>query len=312
MGVEVHSIEELGGKLVEHEHCIVFRLADDVPFTAASMEAASNTETVFGRLTIMYSEEYGGLAIEITEAPTKENLLLALNIQLPLKVELQPSSTDLNILAIINQDGEGPILYIEPTQVVNGKMLGTCIRNLRRLSGLDTESWWVTAGSNALQVSVLDAEHQLEDPDEIDYDELIEVFRPRYKYYGMLIADCLYDENDRLSAVQHSVRILNDEPPSMLDLDILYHLPGVTDVQYDGSEMWPELVVTTAGSEIFAYGDPRKFIESTHALATLIARTAGIHPLFSAGLSYSVFLGNRNTAPKLEHYFNIPSDLSGE
>ena len=307
MGVEVHSIEELGGKLVEHEHYIVFRLADDVPFTAASMEAASNTETVFGRLTIMYSEEYGGLAIEIMGAPTKENLLLALNIQLPLKVELQPSSTDLDILSIVMRRDEGPTLYVEPSQVVNGAMLAACIKRLRELSGLDIGFWWVNSYRGALELSIFDPDDEIEGEFAIEHAALVEHFKPRYAHYGFTFADCVYDENDKLSAVLHTVRILSDDYPEVPNLELLHELPGVIEVAYD-PEGFPELYVVTAGSEIFTYQDPRRFVESLHALGVLIARTVGIDPIYNNHGAYRVYLGDRNTAPKIEQSFDILSD----
>lgn len=312
MEVEVHSIEELGGQLVEGEAVMMFRLPDDVPFTAASLEASKEADTVFESLTIMYSEEYGGLVIDFSERPTEANLLLAQSTRLPLKANTQPVSADLNILAIVSERGQGPILYVEPTQVVNGKMLAVYISRLRKIPDLNVDSWWVNSWRGALEISILDADDELEDFDSVDYPALVEQFKPRYAHYGMLIADCVYDESDKLVGVLHTVRILSDEPPAALDLDMLQHLPGVTDVHYDGDPMWPELCVSTAGSEVFAYEDPRRFIESVHALGVLIARTAGVHPLFRPDLEYRVYLGDRNTAPKLEHHFDIPSDQPKE
>ncbi len=319
MGEEVYSIADLGGKLVTDESCPAFLMPLDMPFTAASVTATIEelTDEELDDVSIRYSGENNGLIVRFGYETSPEVLERAANIKTSLRADGKVTSEALEVLSL-DCTSKYPQLVIEPLQVLTGAMFIDLIDRFTGKLAKRREDWTASVGWGAFLLEHLDDEDcgyddDLDEDDQedlrdtaIDYSAMALRVVAKYPYCGIITASCGYNEEDQLASVHHMIRVISPIEPHEFDLSRVKLVAGVVNVEVD---QFNQVHVETAGSELFTFGDPRKFIFAVHALSVELAKALNIFPVVGMP-KYSITLdyGSALQTIELSHHFDILSD----
>lgn len=304
MGVEVHSLAQLKARRLDDED-LTYLLPSDLPFTAATVEAALTQlfRAGFGEACIYYDGEHNSLAVWFGAAATKENISRANDLRMALRSDVKPSRSTLDVLSI-DCSKAFPQIVIEPDQVLTSDMFNDVVNRFDDNLAYRRNDWSASVTQGAFVLEHLDDEEYVQSEDEkqrqsvIGYEAMALRVVARYPYSGHISAWCAFD-CDRLVMINHHIRIMSPIPPSRLDLGDLRRMSEVVAADTDEDI----ICIHTRGPILHTYRNPKRFLAEVHAFGVRLAKSLGIFPVIET--EYEIGLGG---PARLVQYFDVPSD----
>lgn len=304
MGVEVHSLAQLNGKMLENED-LIYLLPSDLPFTAATAEVTLTqfSRAGFADACVYYDGEYGSLAVWLGVPATAENIARANRLSLALRSAVQPSRSTLDILSL-DCSKPFPQIVMEPDQVLTADMFNDVVDRFDGNLAYRRDAWSASVTQGAFVLEHLEDEEYERSEDEkqrksvIGYEDMALRVVAKYLYSGHISAWCTFD-GDRPAMVNHHIRIMSPIAPTYLDLGSVRSMPDVTDADVQDGD----ICIHTEGRILRTYQDPRLFLAEVHAAGVRFAKSLSIFPLIDH--EYEVNLGG---PAKLVQLFDVPSD----